>query len=94
MTFCVMTWRARNQRTSVGLLCPRVGPLVEVKDLLHELVGGEGHSLGRHTAYVVERQASVKSLLHPVAVVDILQGLAQCAVLETGWEGKRKYIWK
>lgn len=28
--------------------------LVQVEDLLHELVGGEGHSLGGHTADVVE----------------------------------------
>ena len=62
---------------SIRLLCPETGPLVEVKDLLHELVGGEGHSLGRHTADVVERQASVQSLLHSVAGVDVLQGLAQ-----------------
>ena len=67
----------KNERMSVRLLCPRVGPLVEVKDLLHELVGGEGDRLGRHTAYVVERQASVQSLLHTVGVVDVLQGLAQ-----------------
>lgn len=45
---------------------------VEVQDLLHELVGGEGHSLGGHAADVVERQAAVQPLLHAVLAVHVL----------------------
>lgn len=48
-----------------------------MEDLLHELVGGKGHGLGGDTADVVERKASVQSLLDAVLVVYIRQGLAQ-----------------
>lgn len=48
-----------------------------MEDLLHELIGGEGHSLGGDTADVVEGEASVQSLLNPIAVVHIRQGLGQ-----------------
>lgn len=51
--------------------------LVQVEDLLHEFVGGEGHSLGGHTADVVERKASVQSLLDAVLVIHVRQRLAQ-----------------
>lgn len=51
--------------------------LVQVEDLLHELVGGEGHGLGGHTADVVERKASVQSRLDPVLLVHVRQGLDQ-----------------
>lgn len=51
--------------------------LVQVEDLLHELICGEGHGLGGHTADVVERKASVQSLLDPVLLVHVCQGLAQ-----------------
>lgn len=48
-----------------------------MEDLLHELIGGEGHSLGGDTANVVERKASVQSLLDPILLVHVGQGLAQ-----------------
>lgn len=51
--------------------------LVQVQDLLHEFVGGEGHGLRGDTADVVERKASIQSLLDPVLPVHVLQGLAQ-----------------
>lgn len=51
--------------------------LVQMEDLLHELIGGEGHSLGGDTANVVERKASVQSLLDPILLVHVGQGLAQ-----------------
>lgn len=54
--------------------------LVEVEGLLHELIGGEGHSLRGHTADVVERQPSVQTLLHPILTVHILQSLGQGTV--------------
>lgn len=50
-----------------------------MKNLLHELVGGEGHGLGGHTADVVEGQAAVETLLHAVLLVHIAQRLAQRA---------------
>ena len=51
--------------------------LVQVEDLLHELVCGEGHGLGGHAADVVERKASVQSLLYPILLIHVRQGLAQ-----------------
>lgn len=48
-----------------------------MEELLHELIGGEGHSLGGDTADVVEGKASVESLLDPVLVIHVRQGLAQ-----------------
>lgn len=51
-----------------------------MQDLLHELIGGEGHSLGGNTADVVERKASVQSLLDPVLVVHVHDGLPQRSV--------------
>lgn len=51
-----------------------------MQDLLHELVGGEGHSLGRDAADVVEREASVQSLLDPELVVHVHEGLPQRSV--------------
>lgn len=51
--------------------------LVQVEDLLHELIGGKGHSLGGDAADVVERKASVQSLLDPILRIHIRQGLAQ-----------------
>lgn len=51
--------------------------LVQVEDLLHELICGEGHGLGGHTADVVERKASVQSLLDAVLLIYVRQGLAQ-----------------
>lgn len=53
-----------------------------MEDLLHELVCGEGHSLGGHTADVVERKASVQSLLDPVLLIHISQGLPQRPVFK------------
>lgn len=61
----VQTWQVQKQR------------LVQVEDLLHELIGGKGHSLGGDTADVVERKASVQSLLDPILLIHIRQGLAQ-----------------
>lgn len=58
-------------------------PLVEVEELLHEFVSGEGHSLRGDAADVVERQASVEAVLDPVLLVDVRQGLAQGAVRGT-----------
>lgn len=52
-------------------------PLVQVEDLLHELIGGEGHGLGGHTADVVERKASVQSRLDPKLLIHVRQGLDQ-----------------
>lgn len=54
--------------------------LVQVQDLLHELIGGEGHSLGGNAADVVERKASVQSILDPVLVVHVREGLPQRSV--------------
>lgn len=54
--------------------------LVQVQDLLHKLIGGEGHSLGGDAADVVERKASVQSLLDPVLVVHVREGLPQRSV--------------
>lgn len=48
-----------------------------MEDLLHELVGSKGHSLGGDATDVVERKASVQSLLDPILIVHIRQGLAQ-----------------
>lgn len=60
----------------------RAEKLVQVEDLLHELICGEGHGLGGHTADVVERKASVQSLLDPVLLIHVLQGLAQRPVFK------------
>lgn len=57
--------------------------LVQVQDLLHELVGGEGHGLGGDAADVVERKASVQSPLDPVLLVHVRQGLSQRSVQMT-----------
>lgn len=54
--------------------------LVQVQDLLHELIGGEGHSLGGNAADVVERKASVQSILDPELVVHVREGLPQRSV--------------
>ena len=51
-----------------------------MEELLHELVGGEGHGLGGDTADVVERKASIQSLFDPVLCVHIRQGLPQRSV--------------
>lgn len=48
-----------------------------MEDLLHELICGEGHGLGGHTADVVERKASVQSLLDAVLLIYVRQGLAE-----------------
>ena len=48
-----------------------------MEDLLHELIGGEGHSLGGDAADVVERKTAVQSLLDPKLMVDVFQGLGQ-----------------
>lgn len=53
-----------------------------MEDLLHELICGEGHGLGGHTADVVERKASVQSLLDPVLLIHVAQGLAQRPVFK------------
>lgn len=57
--------------------------LVQVEDLLHELVGGEGHGLGGDAADVVERKASVQSALDAVLPVHVRQGLPQRSVQTT-----------
>lgn len=54
-----------------------------MEDLLHELICGEGHGLGGHTADVVERKASVQSLLNPILLIDVRQGLDQRAVVKS-----------
>lgn len=51
-----------------------------MEGLFHELIGGKGHGLGGDTADVVEREASVQSLLDPILLVHVLQGLAQRSV--------------
>lgn len=51
-----------------------------MEGLLHELIGGEGDRLGGDTADEVERKASVQSLLDPVRVIHVRQGLAQWSV--------------
>lgn len=48
-----------------------------MQDLLHELIGGKGHSLGRDAADVVERKASVQSLLDPELIVHVHEGPPQ-----------------
>lgn len=53
-----------------------------MEDLLHELICGEGHGLGRNTADVIERKASVQSLLDPVLLIHVGQGLAQRPVFK------------
>lgn len=49
--------------------------LVQMQDLLHELVGGEGHGLRGHAADVVKRKASVQSSLDPICLINVLQSL-------------------
>ena len=51
-----------------------------MEDLLHELIGGEGHGLGGDAADVVERKTSVQSLLDAKLCVHILQCLSQRSV--------------
>ena len=71
--------------------------LVEVENLLHKLIGGEGYSLRGHTADVVERQASVKTLLDPIFLVHILKSLDQSAAMEekkSYFCATSKYIWE
>lgn len=58
-------------------------PLVQVEDLLHEFICAEGHGLGGHTADVVERKASVQSVLNPILLMDVRQGLDQRAVVKS-----------
>lgn len=55
----------------------RIPALVQVQDLLHELVSGEGNGLRRYTADVVERQATVKSLFNPVLSIHMLKSLCK-----------------
>lgn len=51
-----------------------------MENLLHKLVGGEGNGLGRDTADVVQREASVQSPFDPVRIIDIRQGLLDGSV--------------
>lgn len=59
----MQAWKAQEQ------------PLVQVEDLLHELVCGEGHSLRGDAADVVERKASVQTPCDPILLIDVRQGL-------------------
>lgn len=74
-----------------------------MENLLHELIGGKGHGLGGDTADVVERKASVQSLLDPVLLVHIRQGLAErsvqvqdkkCGHVMSGGSFHILYFWK
>lgn len=57
----------------------KIPALVQVQDLLHKIVSGEGNGLRRYTADVVERQATVQSLFNPVLIIYMLKGLCKGA---------------
>lgn len=57
----------------------RIPALVQVQDLLHKLVCGEGNGLRWHTADVVKRQATVQSLLNSMLLIYMLKGLCKGA---------------
>lgn len=57
----------------------RIPVLVQVQDLLHKLVSGEGDGLWWYTADVVERQAAVQSLFNPVLIIHMLKSLCKGA---------------
>lgn len=74
---CLVTWNTEGRD---GERKEWEWQLVQVQGLLHELIGGEGHSLGWDAADVVERKASVQSLLDPELVVHVHEGLPQRSV--------------